>query len=114
MKIAVYGATGRVGELVVAEAVRRGHEVTALSRHEAEVPAGGAWQHGDLTDEASVQAIAKAHDVVVTANGPSRVEGEDPFEFATLIAMRWALPSLVAPVTCTSMNLDAPSPSRTT
>lgn len=85
MKIAVYGATGRVGKLVVAEAVRRGHEVTALSRHEARVP-GVAWQHGDLADEATVKAIAAAHDVVVTANGPSRVEGEDPFEFATLIA----------------------------
>jgi hypothetical protein len=86
MKFAVFGATGRVGKCVVVEAARRGHDVTALSRHEAELPAGVAWQHGDLSDEATVDTVAGSHDVVVTANGPSRVAGEDPFRFATLIA----------------------------
>lgn len=85
MKIAVFGATGTVGRFVVAEALRRGHEVTALSRHEAELP-GVTWQRGDLSDDATVRAVAVAHDVVVTANGPSRVAGEDPFAFASLIA----------------------------
>jgi hypothetical protein len=86
MKIAVFGGTGTVGKYVVAEAARRGHEVTALSRHEAELPAGVPWQHGDLSDNATVDAVASAHDAVVTANGPSRAPGEDPFGFATLIA----------------------------
>ena len=86
MKIAVFGATGRVGKCVVAEADRRGHDVTALSRHQAELPAGIAWQRGDLSDPATVAAIASGHDAVVTANGPSRVPGEDPFDFAALIA----------------------------
>jgi putative NADH-flavin reductase len=85
MKIAVYGATGHVGRHIVAEAAARGHEVTALSRNAAELPAGVAWQHGDLADSEAVAKVAVEHDAVVTANGPSRVPGEDPFAFAPLI-----------------------------
>ena len=86
MKIAVFGATGQVGRSIVAEAVRRGHHVTALSRHEGDLPAGVDWQYGDLADRATVTGIAAGHDAVVTANGPSRVPGEDPFGFPALIA----------------------------
>ena len=32
MRIAVYGATGMVGSRIAAEAVRRGHEVTGVTR----------------------------------------------------------------------------------
>lgn len=85
MKIAVYGATGRVGSRIVAEAVQRGHEVLALSRHEPAHPAGATWQHGDLADTAAVRDVAATVDAVVTANGPSRVPGEDPYEFADVI-----------------------------
>jgi len=85
MKIAVFGATGRAGKVIAAEAARRGHDVTALSRHEAELPAGLVWQRGDLADAETVARVAKEHDVIVTANGPSRVPGEDPFAFASLI-----------------------------
>ncbi len=86
MKIAVYGATGRAGSTIVAEASHRGHDVVALSRHEpAEPLAGASWQHGDLADPASVQQVAGTVDAVVTANGPSRVPGENPDDFATLI-----------------------------
>ena len=85
MKIAIFGATGNVGKHLVAEATRRGHTVTALSRHAAELPDGIEWQQGDLGDTEQVATIASGHDVVVTANGPSRVPGEDPYTFAPLI-----------------------------
>ncbi|HEV7204817.1 MAG TPA: NAD(P)H-binding protein [Jatrophihabitans sp.] len=87
MKIAVYGATGNIGSRIVTEALRRGHHVTALSRREptTPVPEGAVWQAGDLADADGVAAVAAAHDVVVTATGPSRVPGEDPFAFAPLI-----------------------------
>ncbi len=85
MRIAVYGATGNVGRQIVDEAARRGHQVTALSRHQKDLPDGIVWQHGDLTDLDSVRAIAADNDVVVTANGPSREPGGDPFEFRTII-----------------------------
>jgi putative NADH-flavin reductase len=87
VKILVYGGTGRVGSAVVAEAASRGHEVVAASRHEpaGDLPAGVAWEHGDAADTASVAKAATDADVVVSALGPSRVPGEDPFAFAGIV-----------------------------
>jgi nucleoside-diphosphate-sugar epimerase len=39
LKIALFGATGMVGSRIAAEAARRGHQVTALARNPARVPA---------------------------------------------------------------------------
>lgn len=85
MRIAVYGATGNVGSRIVAEAVRRGHEVTALSRREASEQTGATWRQGDATDTSDVLAVAADHDVVVSALGPSREPGGDPFAFAGIV-----------------------------
>lgn len=76
MKIAVYGATGQVGSRVVAEARGRGHDVTALSRR-----GGSGATAGDAADLDHVREVAASHDVVVSALGPSRVPGEDPYAF---------------------------------
>lgn len=82
MKIAVYGATGAIGSQIVAEAVSRGHDVTGLSRHEPAVqPTGTTWTQGDATNSAAVAGVARDHDVVVAAHGPSRIPGEDPAAF---------------------------------
>lgn len=70
MKIALFGATGMVGSRITAEATARGHDVTALSR------STGA----DLADPDAVRAAAQAHDVVVSATGPSRTgESHEPW-----------------------------------
>jgi uncharacterized protein len=85
MRIAVYGATGRVGSRVTDEAVRRGHHVTALSRRPGSTPPGAAWQQGDASDASSVSTVAAEHDVVVSALGPSREPDGDPFAFAGIV-----------------------------
>ncbi|MFJ4950922.1 NAD(P)-dependent oxidoreductase [Streptomyces sp. NPDC088760] len=69
MNIVVFGAGGRVGRQAVAEARRRGHQVTAVVRD----PAG----HGDLTDVrvvagdvtdvGSVEHAAAGHDAAISA-----------------------------------------------
>ena len=70
MKIALFGATGMVGSRIAAEATTRGHEVTGLSRSTG----------GDLADPDAVRAAAQAHDVVVSATGPSRTgESHEPW-----------------------------------
>jgi putative NADH-flavin reductase len=88
MKILVYGGTGRVGSAVVAEAAARGHEVIAASRRapERELPHGATWQPGDATDLDGVAKTATDVDVVVSALGPSREPGGDPFAFAGIVA----------------------------
>ncbi|MDD7834326.1 MULTISPECIES: NAD(P)-dependent oxidoreductase [Paenarthrobacter] len=75
MKIAVYGATGMVGSQIVNESINRGHEVTAISRKGAEVP-GAAAQAADQADAQTFASVAKGHDVVVLATGPSRTGGD--------------------------------------
>ena len=77
MKVAVIGATGRTGRLLVEELLRRGHQVTVLVRHPERL--------GDLADRVTVitgdsrdpdglaQLVAGA-DVVLSALGPTNKE----------------------------------------
>jgi putative NADH-flavin reductase len=69
--IIVFGAGGRAGRPTVAEAVRRGHTVTAVVRDPAKYPDlggdGVTVAAGDVTDATSVAALAKGHDVAVNA-----------------------------------------------
>ena len=78
MKIAVFGATGMLGSEITAEALRRGHDVTAISRHAAHIPgeSAAAVLAADLADSDAVAKIAAGHDVVVLAAGPSRTGGD--------------------------------------
>ena len=64
MKIAVIGATGNVGQRIVAEAERRGHEVVAISRSGHKVGNGRAVQ-ADLTDKAGIAQAIEGADAVV-------------------------------------------------
>ncbi|GAA1990731.1 NAD(P)-dependent oxidoreductase [Kitasatospora viridis] len=78
-EIVVFGAGGRAGRRTVAEAVARGHRVTAVVRDPAKYPElagpGVTVVAGDVTDRASVAALTAGHDAVVstvfTADVPS-------------------------------------------
>lgn len=80
MKIAVYGATGMVGSQIVAEAAKRGHEVTAVSRTGREVAGAASANIAELGDSAAYRDLATEHDVVVFSIPPSRTgESHQPF-----------------------------------
>jgi putative NADH-flavin reductase len=64
MKIAVIGATGNVGQRIVAEAERRGHEVVSISRSGGAVGNGPAVQ-ADLTDREGIAKAIEGADAVV-------------------------------------------------
>jgi uncharacterized protein len=85
MKIAVYGGTGNIGSEIVAEAVRRGHHVTALARREQAVSDGATFVLGDAADADAAREIAAAHDVVVSALGPTRDPAGDADQFVDVI-----------------------------
>ena len=79
MNVLVYGASGMVGGAIVGELLARGHRVTAASRR-GEGPAaqpGLTVVAADVTDRASVRALAPGHDAVVTAVRPAPGEGPD-------------------------------------
>lgn len=71
MRIAVFGAGGAVGSRIVAEAVSRGHEVTAVSRHEMPVPDGVRVRIGDARRADDVEKISAGHDLVISATRPA-------------------------------------------
>ncbi|MFF3862759.1 NAD(P)-dependent oxidoreductase [Streptomyces sp. NPDC002209] len=70
-KIALFGATGSIGTLVLREALGRGHDVTAVVRDPAKpVDSGAEVLRGDVLDPHSVAEAAAGRDVVVSAIGP--------------------------------------------
>jgi putative NADH-flavin reductase len=73
MKIALIGATGFVGSKILAEALQRGHEVTALVRSPSKVAPQPrlAVVAADATDTAQLTRVIAGHDAFVSAyNGP--------------------------------------------
>jgi uncharacterized protein len=90
--IVVFGAGGRAGRAVTAEARRRGHQVTAVVRDPERygdlVAEGVAVTRGDVTDAVRVASIVRGHDAVVHAvtpfTGPERGFADlDPEFFVT-------------------------------
>ncbi|MFI9783898.1 NAD(P)-dependent oxidoreductase [Kitasatospora sp. NPDC051984] len=70
--ITLYGATGTIGSRVLAEALRRGHTVTAVVRDPAKLTVTHpalTVATGDVLDPASVAEHAKGSAVVVSAVG---------------------------------------------
>jgi putative NADH-flavin reductase len=72
MNVAVIGATGKAGQRLTAELLRRGHNVTAVVRTPSKV-AKGERIHAVKSDLSDVKLIAdalKGAEVVVSAYGP--------------------------------------------
>lgn len=93
MKVIVFGATGTLGRVVVAEALEQGHEVTAFTR-------SGAFPHsdhpnlsvvqGDVLEPVSVASAIEGHDGVICALGAGRKGGLRAEGTKNIIAgMKW-------------------------
>ncbi|WP_433236154.1 NAD(P)-dependent oxidoreductase [Streptosporangium sp. CA-135522] len=73
MRITVFGAAGNVGSRVVAEALARGHRVTAVVRDPARSPglhAGAEVRAGDAENVEDVVELSAGQDVVISATRP--------------------------------------------
>ncbi len=69
--ITVLGGTGYAGGVIVAEAARRHHQVTAYSRTPPVRPVGGVtYVQGDVLDDDVLDVVFDAADVVVQALSP--------------------------------------------
>jgi len=68
MRIIIFGAAGMVGTRTAAEALARGHEVTAVVRDpNRELPAGVRIEVGDAADPEAAARLLKGHDAAVSA-----------------------------------------------
>lgn len=69
MRVALIGATGNVGSRLLAELVRRGHEVTAIARNRDAVPnlpqvTAGT---GDVYEPSALAELLKAHGAIISS-----------------------------------------------
>jgi len=72
MKLAIIGATGFVGRVVVNEALARSHEVTAIARHTKDLPTNNHLHIalGDVTNTEWLSQTLKGVDAVISAFNP--------------------------------------------
>ena len=70
MKVVVYGATGKSGSRILTELTSRGHQVVAVARNTASLPASVEAVQDDLSDVAKIASIIKGADAVVSAYAP--------------------------------------------
>lgn len=79
MNITVFGASGKSGKFIVAEALKRGHKVTAFVRNPSKMAEFGASLNvvvGDISDPAKVADAVPGADAVISAIG--HVAGSKP------------------------------------
>ena len=72
MRVLILGATGKTGQHVVTLALEAGHDVTALVRNRARLPAAHArlrLVEGDVTDSAALTESMRGQDAVTSALG---------------------------------------------
>jgi putative NADH-flavin reductase len=69
MKVAVIGATGRIGSKITAELLQRGHAVTAIARNPEKAPSHPNLKavKGDVTDPQSTAPSVSGHDAVISS-----------------------------------------------
>lgn len=72
MKIVVFGATGIVGKAVVNEALKKGHEVTVLTRDAGKITTRHECLHvveGNVADRSIVRNVLKGQEAVIQTLG---------------------------------------------
>lgn len=84
MRLAILGGTGRTGQPLVAQALTRGHEVTALVRSSEKAAAvlptdadGLTLVEGDLLDASAVSKVVAGVDAVINVAGQVKGAPED-------------------------------------
>lgn len=114
--IVVLGAAGRTGHLIVEEALRAGHRVTAAVRTPASFPAtathaGLRIVRADVRDPRSLHAAIQGHDAVVSAIGPTGRKSLNLYSDgarATVTAMRDAGVNRFLGITSVGVRPDDP------
>lgn len=87
LDILVYGASGKIGRHVVAEALQRGHRVTAVSRDPGRIENTGSnlrVVQGDILDTDSVSGLVSGRDVVVVSVRGVIGKGKSPSDTVAL------------------------------
>ena len=88
MRILILGGTGSLGQLIVGQAIERGHRVTVLARDRTRVTGRSEFLdvvEGDALNQPSVDRAIVGHDGVVNALGAGLVRRTTLFSDSTRI-----------------------------
>jgi len=79
MKVALIGATGRVGSKILTEALARNHRVTAIVRDPTKLKpqADLTIETGTVADAAGLAGLFTGHDAAISAYNPALPGGEE-------------------------------------
>jgi len=82
MKIAILGATGFAGSMILEEALKRGHNVTAIARHTDKLPTNKnlTTKEFDVNDIDELAKLLSGHDAVISAVRYTTVNGKKLLE----------------------------------
>ena len=69
MKVALIGASGKIGGRILAELLQRGHAVTAIARHPEGLPAQARVQavQGDINHPEALSGLLRGHDLIASS-----------------------------------------------
>ncbi len=69
MKVALIGASGKIGSQILSELRARGHSVTAIARHPEKIASatGVTAVRADVADAKALAAALRGHDAVISA-----------------------------------------------
>ena len=73
MRLAIFGASGKIGSRIMKEALERGHHVTAIVRHPEKITIQNenlSVMKGNVLNVGEVASLATGHDAVISAYGP--------------------------------------------
>ncbi len=77
MKIALIGANGNVGKVILKEALLRGHEVTGIVHNLSKIESEQVnlkLIEGDIFDEENISRAIEGNDIVISTFGPKQGE----------------------------------------
>ncbi len=67
-KVALIGASGKIGSKIAAELLQRGHTVTGIARNPEKISvAGMTTATGDFTNPQAMAEVLKGHDAIISA-----------------------------------------------
>lgn len=89
MKIALFGATGGTGRLVLAQALAAGHSVSALARDPSKLAADPALRvvEGHMADPAAIASVLDGADAAIVALGTTNRKANTELSDATRLIL---------------------------
>ncbi|WP_394848444.1 NAD(P)H-binding protein [Pendulispora brunnea] len=108
MNIGIIGATGNIGQRIAAEALRRGHRITAITRDASNFrdQPKTTWKVADVLDAASIGRVLEDLDVLVSTFQP----GNGARDLGDVIQRSIANPGMYAQAATAMLDAIAASP----